>query len=192
MNYMSIKAIYSKPNTSKSDKNSYKHPYLLKNMDVYKSNQVWQIDITYIKIPSKGFVYLVALIDVYSRYVVSWDLCIGLQVEFSLDVLEVALSKGRVPVIINSDQGVQYTSSDWIEALKKNGIKISMDGKGRWADNIYIERFWRAIKYEEIYINPPETLSILRSNIAKYMLFYNNIRPHQSLNYQTPSAIYYS
>ncbi len=133
---------------------------------------------------------MVALIDVYSRYVVSWDLCLGLQAEFSLDILNNALSEGKAPEIINSDQGVQYTSDDWVTALKNKNIKISMDGKGRWADNIYIERFWRTIKYEEIYINPPNNLADLRKNIDEYIKFYNNKRPHQSLDYKTPSDIY--
>ena len=190
MQYMGIQAIYSTPNTSKSNKTSYKYPYLLNNIKIIKPNKVWQIDITYIKIPSKGFVYLFALIDVFSRYVVAWEISLGMQVEFSLEILYSALSTGK-PEIVNSDQGVQFTSNNWINALQEAKIKISMDGKGRWADNIYIERFWRSIKYEEIYINPPETLPLLRANVANYIKFYNNVRPHQSLNYKTPKEIYH-
>ena len=187
MRSMDIKALYPKLNLSKSD-DSYKYPYLLNDLDITLPNQVWQTDITYIKL-KQGFVYLLALIDVHSRYVVSWKISNNMETDFCLSVLEGALIIAR-PTIINTDQGSQFTSKLWIEAVIFNNIKVSMDGKGRWADNIFIERFWRSVKYEEIFINPPDDIMELRSNLKRYIYFYNNIRPHQSLDYITPATIF--
>ena len=167
MNQMGLTALYCRPYTSKSREEDYKYPYLLKNLPIIKTNQVWSTDITYIKMP-RGFVYLCALIDIYSRFIVSWNLSIGMQVDFCMEMLESALKRHQVPEIINTDQGSQFTSYDWIKSLSDNNIKISMDGKGRWIDNIYIERFWRTVKQEQVYINPPDSVQELNGQITKF------------------------
>jgi len=187
MKSMNIRAIYSKPNLSKSD-DSYKYPYLLNDIDIVIPNQVWETDITYIRL-KQGFVYLLAIIDVFSRYVVSWKISNNMEIDFCLSALEDALRITK-PIILNTDQGSQFTSHKWVNTVLSNDIKVSMDGKGRWADNIFIERFWRSVKYEEIFINPPDDFIELKSNIKRYINFYNNVRPHQSLNYTTPSTIF--
>tara|TARA_B110000046_G_C12931883_1_gene371837 strand:- start:183 stop:1010 length:828 start_codon:yes stop_codon:yes gene_type:complete len=187
MQSMNIGAIYAKPNLSKPD-TSYKYPYLLNDIDITIPNQVWETDITYIRL-KQGFVYLLAIIDVCSRYVVSWKISNNMEIDFCLSVLEDAL-KITKPNILNTDQGSQFTSNQWVNTVLSNDIKVSMDGKGRWADNIFIERFWRSVKYEEIFINPPDDFIELKSNVQRYINFYNNIRPHQSLNYTTPSNIF--
>jgi putative transposase len=187
MKSMNIRAIYSKPNFSKSD-DSYKYPYLLNDIDIVIPNQVWETDITYIRL-KQGFVYLLAIIDVFSRYVVSWKISNNMEIDFCLSALEDALRITK-PIILNTDQGSQFTSHKWVNTVLSNDIKVSMDGKGRWADNIFIERFWRSVKYEEIFINPPDDFIELKSNIKRYINFYNNVRPHQSLNYTTPSTIF--
>jgi len=189
MRLMGLQAIYPKPRTTVINKVEYKYPYLLKNLEINKPNQVWAVDITYIKTPN-GFVYLCALIDLFSRFIVSWKMSISMDSEFCLNILNQGLRINN-PEIINSDQGSQFTSNDWIEALNKNKIQISMDGKGRWVDNVYIERFWRTIKQEQIYLNPPDNISELKKQIDQFINFYNYQRPHQSLNYKTPSQIYF-
>ena len=191
MRLMNLKAIYAKPRTIFTNKKAIicKYPYLLKNLPINHANQVWSTDITYIKMP-KGFVYLTALIDIYSRFIVSWKLSISMDTEFCLSVLNKGLEQYK-PKIINSDQGSQFTSNDWINSLQKNDIGISMDGVGRWADNIYIERFWRTLKQEQIYINPSANISELKQQIDSFIKFYNHQRPHQSLKYQTPSQVFY-
>lgn len=187
MKSMNIRAIYSKPNLSKSD-DSYKYPYLLNDIDIVIPNQVWETDITYIRL-KQGFVYLLAIIDVFSRYVVSWKISNNMEIDFCLSALEDA-PRITKPTILNTDQGSQFTSHKWVNTVLSNDIKVSMDGKGRWADNMFIERFWRSVKYEEIFINPPDDFIELKSNIKRYINFYNNVRPHQSLNYTTPSTIF--
>jgi putative transposase len=187
MKSMNIRAIYSKPNLSKSD-DSYKYPYLLNDIDIVIPNQVWETDITYIRL-KQGFVYLLAIIDVFSRYVVSWKISNNMEIDFCLSALEDA-PRITKPIILNTDQGSQFTSHKWVNTVLSNDIKVSMDGKGRWADNMFIERFWRSVKYEEIFINPPDDFIELKSNIKRYINFYNNVRPHQSLNYTTPSTIF--
>jgi len=189
MRKLGLKAIYAKPRTTIVNKDHKKFPYLLKNLEITKPNQVWATDITYIK-TSQGFVYLVALIDVFSRFVVSAKLSIALDTEPCLEILRKAL-KRATPQIINSDQGCQFTSNIWINSLMQKNIQISMDSVGRWADNIYIERFWRTIKQEEIYINPSNNLQELRNQIDKFIKFYNYQRPHQALKYKTPSQVFY-
>lgn len=184
-----IKVIYPVPKTSLSNKADYKHPYLLKGLPILEANQVWSTDITYIKM-SRGFVYLHAIIDVYSRYIVGWKLSVSLEAQASIDMLKESLSNGFIPKIINSDQGCQFTSEQWINTLKESGIQISMDGKGRFLDNIYIERFWRSLKQEKVYITPFETVKEARLQIGNYIEFYNNERPHQSLNYKVPAELY--
>lgn len=189
MRRMNLKAIYPKPHLSASNKEHMKFPYLLEGLKIERPNQVWMTDITYIPVP-RGFVYLVAIIDVYSRYVVAWELSNSLETDFCLAMLEKALQHQK-PDIINSDQGCQFTSQAWIQTLEKEGIQISMDGKGRCLDNVYIERFWRSLKYEDLYVNPPQTVSEARQTIALYMEFYNHKRFHQSLKYQVPAELYF-
>jgi putative transposase len=189
MRELGLQAIYAKPRTTIVNKNHQKFPYLLRDLEINQVNQVWSVDITYIKTP-RGFVYLVALIDVFSRFVISAKLSISMDTEFCLEILAKALKQSH-PKIINSDQGSQFTSNEWVNSLTSNNIQISMDGVGRWADNIYIERFWRTIKQEEIYINPSDNLTDLHNQITKFIEFYNYQRPHQSLKYLTPSQVFY-
>lgn len=182
-----IKALYPKKKTSLRNKDHSVCPYLLKTVVIDRPNYVWQVDITYIKVRT-GFVYLICLIDVFSRKIMGWNLAVFLDTASCLLALESALSKDH-PEIINSDQGCQFTSEPWRNALIDNKIKVSMDGKGRWADNIYIERFWRSCKYELVNLHSFETVSDARNAIAQYIKFYNDIRPHQALNYKTPNQI---
>lgn len=188
MKMMNLEAIYPKPRTHSGDRRQEKYPYLLNGLAIQQPNQVWATDITYIPM-QRGFVYLVALIDLYSRYIVAWNLSISLEVEFCIAMLEFALADAK-PDILNSDQGCQFTSEVWTGLLKKNEIQISMDGKGRCIDNIFIERFWRSLKQEEIYINPPDSVHEARQNLDHYMEFYNHRRVHQSLDYRTPAELY--
>lgn len=188
MRSVDIKAIYPKPNLSRNNREHKIYPYLLRNTVVMEVNHVWMVDITYLKLGTR-FVYLVALIDVYSRYIVGWSLSFELDTENCLDALKLALRVGK-PAIINSDQGCQFTSKEWITALTEIYVRISMDGKGRCRDNIYIERFWRAIKYEAYYLNEYTTFEELYCGIKEYIEFYNTKRPHQSLKYKTPKMIY--
>jgi putative transposase len=186
-----IMAIYPGPNTSKRKKLHAIHPYLLGDLTITKPNQVWMIDITYLRM-SQGFVYLVALIDVYSRYVVGWRLSNTLETNFCIDALKFALVIAK-PDIVNSDQGSQFTSDDWIQFVRDEvGIKISMTGKGRCLDNVYIERFWRSFKYEEFYLNDYESMQELKKAIEAYIEFYNHRRWHQSLSYKTPADVFTS
>lgn len=189
MQWGGIHAIYPGPNTSKRNKLHTVHPYLLRGLAITRSDHVWMVDITYLRMPN-GFMYLVALIDVYSRYIVSWSLSNTLDTEFCIDALKLGLSRS-IPEIINSDQGCQFTSSDWIDFLRENAIKISMTGKGRCLDNIYIERFWRSFKREEFYLNEYNDVKDLRSAINAYVKFYNQERWHQSLDYKRPAEVYF-
>ena len=184
-----IQAIYPGPNTSRRNKLHAVHPYLLRGLNITHSNQVWMVDITYLRMPN-GFMYLVALIDVYSRYVVGWSLSNTLDTEFCIDALKSGLA-GALPEIINSDQGCQFTSEDWIHYLREWDIKISMTGKGRCLDNVYIERFWRSFKREEFYLNEYESVKELRNAISAYIEFYNQKRWHQALDYKTPASVYF-
>jgi putative transposase len=184
-----IQAIYPKPKLSMGNKAHKVYPYLLKDMRITKPNQVWMVDITYLKLNGR-FIYLVALIDVYSRYIVGWNLSFDLDTANCLNALEMALKQGKAD-IVNSDQGTQFTSGDWIDALNDYGIQISMDGKGRCIDNIYIERFWRTIKYEAIFLNDYEDYKALYDGVKNYIKFYLEERPHQALNYRTPKELYF-
>jgi putative transposase len=184
-----VQALYPGPNTSKRNKQHAIHPYLLRDISITRVNQAWQVDITYLRTPN-GFVYLVALIDVYSRYVVGWSLSNTLDTASCIDALKSALV-GATPDIINSDQGCQFTSDDWISLLHEWGIKVSMTGKGRCNDNIYIERFWRSFKQEEFYLNEYKTVKELRLAIKDYIEFYNQERWHQSLDHETPASVYF-
>lgn len=189
MQQMQLQAIYPKPRLSLSHSDHKVFPYLLNGLVINRPNQVWMTDITYIRLP-KGMVYLVALIDVYSRYVVAWELSNSLETGFCLSMLETALQHHK-PEILNSDQGCQFTSGAWIQSAEQADIQISMDGKGRCLDNVYIERFWRSLKYEDLYVNPPQTVTEARQTIAQYIAFYNQERPHQSLQYQVPADLYF-
>ena len=181
--------IYRAPRTTFSDKTSYKYPYLLKNLDITKVNQVWATDITYIPM-RKGFMYLTAVIDLFSRKVLSWAVSNTMSAEWCVQALEQAMKKHGKPEIFNTDQGVQYTSEIFIKTLENNDIKISMDGKGRAIDNIFIERLWRTVKYENVYLNVYEDGLSLHKGLSKYFDFYNNERTHQSLEYKTPNEVY--
>jgi len=190
MQQMGIRAIFAGPKTSIKNSKHAIYPYLLRDVAISRSNQAWQVDITYLKV-GKGFMYLVALIDIHSRYVVGWSLSNTLHTDFCMAALDKALVHG-IPGIINSDQGCQFTSEDWVKALNDKHIKVSMTGKGRCLDNIYIERFWRSLKYEEIYLNNYDDVNELRTATSHYIEFYNHTRPHQSLDYKTPAEVYFS
>jgi putative transposase len=191
MRRMGIEAIYRKPNTSKPAQGHKIYPYLLRNVAVTRANQVWSTDISYIPM-KRGFVYLIAVIDWFSRRVLSWKLSITMDLSFCLEALDEALKKYGKPEIFNTDQGSQFTSIDFTGRLKKEGIAISMDGKGRWCDNVFVERFWRSIKYEEVYLHAYDSVSEARSRIGQYIQFFNNRRPHSSLQAQTPDQVYFN
>lgn len=188
MRLMGIEAIYPKPNLSRPDNAARKYPYLLRGLAITRPNQVWSTDITYIRL-ERGFVYLTAVIDWHSRYVISWELSNTLDTEFCLNALDRALVKMR-PEIFNTDQGVQFTSEAFTGRLTQAGISISMDGRGRALDNIFVERLWRSLKYENIYLHNYRTMKEAYEGIKRYFDFYNNERPHQSLDYKTPWEVY--
>jgi len=188
---MGIEAIYPKMNLSKRNQAHKIYPYLLRDLDVDHPNQVYSADITYIRL-KHGFVYLVAIIDWYSRYILSWRVSISLECSFCVDALNEAILLYGKPEIFNTDQGVQFTSSDFIKVLVANNIQISMDGKGRALDNVFIERFWRSLKQEKIYRIDLETVKESKEEIGKYMDFYNKRRPHQSLDYSTPEKVHFA
>ena len=189
MRLMGIEAIYPKRNLSKPHPGHKIYTYLLRNKSIEEVNQVWGIDITYIKM-KHGWVYLVAIMDWVSRYVLSCNLSITLEVDFCIKPLEKALNIAR-PEIFNSDQGSQFTSIAFLHCLEERSIQISMDGKGRAMDNIFTERLWRSVKYEEVYLNDYATVSEARQGIGNYINFYNQERPHQSLSYKTPAEMYF-
>lgn len=186
---MGLHAIYPKPNLSFNGTDHLRYPYLLRGVPIQRGNQVWSADITYIRLRG-GFVYLVAIMDWYSRYVLAWELSNTLDAGFCLEALDAALRRGQ-PDIFNTDQGVQFTCSDFVGRLKKADVQISMDGKGRCFDNIFNERLWRSVKYEEVYLHDYETPVDARSGLKRYFAFYNDVRLHQSLSYQTPAQVYW-
>lgn len=183
-------ALYQKPNTSKPHPEHRIYPYLLKGLDIAESNQVWSSDICYIPM-RKGFLYLVAAMDWYSRKVLSWRLSNSLDTEFCVAALKEALAKYGKPEIFNTDQGSQFTSLEFTELLKDAGVKISMDGKGRWRDNVMVERLWRSLKYEDVYLKAYETGSEARNGIGNWIRRYNEERPHSSLEDRTPFEAYW-
>lgn len=191
MRKFGLKAIFAKPDTSKSRKEHKKYPYLLSGKVIRHPNQVWASDITYLRLPG-GHVYLVAIIDLYSRKVLSWRLSNSMKTDFCIEALEEALDRYGSPAIFNTDQGSQFTSEAFTSILKANHIQISMDGKGRALDNIYVERLWRTLKYEDFYIKSYETMTDLRFGLSRYFHFYNTMRFHQSLDYQVPDEKYQS
>ena len=188
MRKMGLKAIYPKPNLSKKHPENKIYPYLLANVNIVRPNQVWSTDITYIRL-RPGFLYLVAIMDWYSRYVLSWRLSNSLDVSFCLEALEEALEEG-CPDIFNTDQGPQFTSQDFTGLLLGKKIKISMDGRGRVFDNIFTERLWRSVKYEEVYIKDYQDYRDVREGLGRYFPFYNNRRYHQALEYKTPYEVH--
>jgi putative transposase len=189
MKIMGIAAIFPGPNTSAAHPRHKKYPYLLRDVEITRRDQVWSTDITYVRL-KHGFAYLVAVIDWHSRYVLSWRLSNTMDTSFCIDALNEALSKGT-PEVFNTDQGSQFTSEDFLAPLIARGISISMDGRGRALDNIFVERLWRSVKYEDIYPKGYETISEARRGLAKYFELYNQRRPHQSLSYQTPAEVHY-
>lgn len=191
MKRMGIEAIYRRPNTSKPEPGHKIYPYLLRKLAIDRPNQVWATDITYIPM-KRGFVYLVAIVDWFSRRVLSWRLSITLEVDFCIAALEEALARFGKPDIFNTDQGSQFTSIAFTDVLKKAGIDISMDGKGAWRDNVFVERLWRTIKYEEIYLHAYQNVPEARAAIGRYLTFYNAKRPHSSLDRQTPDQAYFN
>ena len=191
MKRMAIEAIYRKPNTSKPTPGHKIYPYLLRKLQIDRPNQVWATDITYIPM-ARGFVYLTAVVDWFSRRVLSWRVSITMEAEFCIEALEEALAKHGRPDIFNTDQGSQFTSAEFTGVLIKNGIAISMDGKGSWRDNVFVERLWRSVKYEEVYLRAYDTVSEARASISRYLGFYNSRRPHSSLDRQTPDQAYFT
>ena len=189
MRKMGIEAIYRKPKITVSNADHVIYPYLLRDVTIIGPNHVWSTDITYIPM-SKGFVYLVAVIDWFSRFVLSWRLSNTLDKSFCTESLEEALSKGSEPKIFNTDQGSQFTSREFTGILRGRGISISMDGRGRALDNVFIERLWRSVKYEEVYLRSYESVRELEWSLARYFRFYNEERPHQSLDYRVPASVY--
>jgi putative transposase len=188
MHLMGIEAIYPKPRLSIKEKEHRIYPYLLRNLKINHADQVWAADITYIRL-RRGFAYLVAIMDWYSRYVVSWELSLTLETDFCLRALNCALT-GRAPELFNTDQGSQFTSEAFTDRLKKTSIQISMDGRGRMFDNIMIERLWRSVKYEEVYLKDYEDFIDARKGLSAYFLFYNNERPHQGIGSRVPVEVY--
>lgn len=191
MQLMGIEAIYSRPNTSQPNKAHQIYPYLLKDLSITKANQVWATDITYVPMKT-GFMYLMAIIDLYSRYVLEWSVSNTMEAEWCTQVLQKALSQYGKPTLFNTDQGSQFTANLFVSVLLSNGIQPSMDGKGRAIDNIFVERLWRSVKYEDIYLKAYEDGWQLEKGMSRYFHFYNRERLHQSLNYQTPQKVYFN
>ena len=191
MRRMGIEAIYRKPNTSKPAPGHRIYPYLLRNLSITRPNQAWAMDISYIPM-ARGFVYLAAVIDWFSRRVLAWKLSITMDTSFCLEALEEALAKYGKPEIFNTDQGSQFTSEAFTGRLKEAGIAISMDGKGRWCDNVFVERFWKSIKYEHVYLHAYESVQEARTKIGRYIDFFNTTRPHSSLKALTPDQVYFA
>lgn len=191
MKKMAIEALYRRPNTSKPAPGHKIYPYLLRNLAVTRPNQVWAMDITYVPM-ARGFVYLAAVIDWFSRKVLAWRLSITLSADFCVEALEEALARHGRPEIVNSDQGSQFTSIDFIKVLKNAEIAISMDGKGAWRDNVFVERLWRTVKYEEVYLRAYSSVSEARASVGRYLNFYNGTRPHSAHGGQTPDQAYFN
>jgi putative transposase len=189
MQRMGIEAIYRRPHTSKPAEGHKVFPYLLRGMKVERANQVWAMDITYIPM-ARGFVYLTAVVDWFSRRVLSWRVSISLEVDFCLDAVDEALARHGRPGIFNTDQGSQFTSVPFTGLLSDNLIRISMDGRGSWRDNVFVERLWRTVKYEEVYLRAYDSVTEARSSIGNYLAFYNR-KPHSSLDGRTPDQAYF-
>ena len=190
MRRIGIEALYRRPNTSKPADGHKVYPYLLRGLAVVRPNQVWAMDITYIPM-ARGFVYLAAVVDWFSRRVLAWRMSITMQVDFCLEAVEEALARHGKPEIFNTDQGSQFTSADFTGVLLANAIAISMDGRGAWRDNVFVERLWRSVKYEEVYLRAYDSVGEARSSIGRYLAFYNRKRPHSSLDARTPDQAYF-
>ena len=190
MKRMGIEAIYRRPNTSKPAPGHKIYPYLLRGLKVGRPNQVWAMDITYIPM-ARGFVYLAAVVDWFSRRVLAWRLSITMEAAFCIEALEEALAKHGRPEIFNTDQGSQFTSADFTGVLTGNKIAISMDGKGAWRDNVFVERIWKTVKYEEVYLRAYGSVDEARASLGRYLDFYNRRRPHSSLDRRTPDEAYF-
>lgn len=190
MKRMGIQALYRRPNTSKPAPGHKIYPYLLRGVTVGRPNQVWAMDITYIAM-ARGFVYLAAVIDWFSRRVLAWRVSITMEVEFCLDAVGDALARHGRPEIFNTDQGSQFTSAAFTGLLLENAIAISMDGRGAWRDNVFVERLWRSVKYEEVYLRAYDSVGEARASLGRYLDFYNRRRPHSSLDARTPDRAYF-
>jgi putative transposase len=190
MKRMGIEAIYRRPNTSNPAPGHKIYPYLLRGVTVERPNQVWAMDITYIPM-ARGFVYLAAVVDWFSRRVLSHRVSITMETDFCIEALEEALAKHGKPEIFNTDQGSQFTSADFTDVLIRNSIAISMDGKGSWRDNVFVERIWKSVKYEEVYLRAYDNVGEARASIGRYLEFYNERRPHSSLDRRTPNEAYF-
>jgi putative transposase len=191
MKRMGIEAIYRRPNTSRRHPEHQVYPYLLRDLKIERANQVWATDITYIPM-KRGFVYLAVILDWASRRVLAWDVSISMEADFCVRVLNEALARYGKPEIFNSDQGSQFTSSAFTGRLLAEKVKISMDGKGCWRDNVFVERLWKSVKYEEVYLHAYDTVSEARAQIGKYLAFYNARRPHSVHKGRTPDHVYFS
>jgi putative transposase len=190
MRKMGIDALYRKPNTSRRREGNQVYPYLLRDLPIVRPNQVWACDITYIPM-RRGFAFLIAVLDWYSRRVLSWRLSNTLTTDFCIEAVEEAMRLYGRPDIFNTDQGSQFTSTDFTGLLEANGIRISMDGKGCWRDNVFVERLWRTIKYEHVYLHAYGSMDDAKYHLKEYLEFYNSIRPHRSLDGRTPDEVYY-
>jgi putative transposase len=191
MQKMGIEALYRKPNLSRANRAHKVYPYLLRDLKIERANQVWATDITYIPM-AKGFAYLIAVMDWHSRRVLSWRLSNTLDTSFCVEALEEAIRRYGRPEIFNTDQGCQFTSAEFTGVLQANGIQISMDGKGRWIDNVFVERLWWSLKYEDVYLRAYDSMSEARQRIGTWFEFYNTQRRHQNLNRQTPDQMYWA
>src|SRR2546427_6483110 len=191
MRRMGIEALYRRPRTTKPEPGHKIYPYLLRGMEITRPNQVWAMDITYIPMP-RGFVYLAVVLDWFSRRVLSWRLSITMEAAFCVETLGDALARHGKPDVFNTDQGSQFTGSAFTGVLTNNDIAISMDGKGAWRDNVFVERLWRSVKYEEVYLRAYDNVSEARASIGRYLSFYNGRRPHQSLDDATPDQAYFN
>jgi len=191
MRRMGIEALYRRPRTTKPEPGHKIYPYLLRGLEVARPNQVWAMDITYIPM-ARGFVYLAIVLDWFSRRVLSWRLSITMEAAFCVEALEEALARHGKPEIVNTDQGSQFTGAAFTGVLTSHGIAISMDGKGAWRDNVFAERLWRSIKYEEVYLRAYESVAEARASIGRYLSFYNRRRPHSSLDGMTPDRAYFT
>jgi putative transposase len=188
---MGVEPLYRRPRTTRKHSGHQVYPYLLRGMTIERSSQVWAMEITYIPM-ARGFVYLAAVLDWASRRVLAHRVSISMDTEFCREALEEALARYGAPEIFNTDQGSQFTSAEFIDVLKRRGIRISMDGKGAWRDNVFVERLWRSVKYEEVYLRAYETVSAARAGLARYLDFYNTRRPHSTLDGKTPDEFYFA
>jgi putative transposase len=190
MKKMGLEALYRRPTTSRKHPQNPVFPYLLRGLDITRANHVWAMDITYIPM-RKGFLYLAAVLDWATRRVLSWRLSNTLTTDFCLEAVEEALHRYGAPEIFNTDQGSQFTSSDFVTLIQHHGIRVSMDGKGRWVDNVFVERLWKSVKYEEVYLHAYDSVTQAKHGLERYFTFYNQRRPHSSLDAKTPDQVYF-